>query len=181
MWEFSDKQTYIDAAKKNLDAENKTEELKSRLRDLGVEDFSDGLGSEAKFSRGDNVHNSKSAYEAAKAAGETELTYHQWVQVRTPEFKAWFGDWENDPDNASKVINPKTGEPLIVYHGAMGSIKRVDNRKVLTKEEKNEYRRLDQENFDRYLDNTKGLLEEDEVIVAEILKEMDGENNQKKI
>ena len=63
------------------------------------------------------------AYEAAKAAGETELTFHQWQQVRTPEFKAWFGDWENDPDNASKVINPKTGEPLIVYHGSMGSFK----------------------------------------------------------
>ncbi len=37
---------------------------------------------------------------------------------RTPEFKAWFGDWENDPDNASKVVNPKTGEPLVVYHGS---------------------------------------------------------------
>ena len=55
-------------------------------------------------------------YNKAKANGETELTYRQWVQVRTPAFKAWFGDWENDPDNASKVVNPKTGEPLVVYH-----------------------------------------------------------------
>ncbi|MDO4698258.1 MAG: hypothetical protein Q4A60_06240 [Pasteurellaceae bacterium] len=59
----------------------------------------------------------KPAYEQARAEGKTELDYRQWVQVRTPEFKAWFGDWENDPDNASKVINPKTGEPLVVYHG----------------------------------------------------------------
>ena len=58
------------------------------------------------------------AYEQAKADGETELTYRQWVQVRTPAFKEWFGDWENDPDNASKVVNPKTGEPLVVYHGS---------------------------------------------------------------
>ena len=58
------------------------------------------------------------AYEQAKADGETVLTYRQWVQVRTPAFKAWFGDWENDPDNASKVVNPKTGEPLVVYHGS---------------------------------------------------------------
>ena len=59
----------------------------------------------------------EAAYEQAKADGETELTYRQWVQVRTPAFKEWFGDWENDPDNASKVVNPKTGEPLVVYHG----------------------------------------------------------------
>ncbi|MGY4674234.1 LPD3 domain-containing protein [Ursidibacter arcticus] len=60
----------------------------------------------------------RSTYEQAKANGETELTFEQYQQVRTPEFKAWFGDWENDPENASKVINPKTGEPLVVYHGS---------------------------------------------------------------
>ncbi|MBO4576379.1 MAG: hypothetical protein J5680_04620, partial [Neisseriaceae bacterium] len=58
------------------------------------------------------------AYNLAKADGKTELTYKQWVQVRTPSFKAWFGDWENDPKNASKVVNPDTGEPLVVYHGS---------------------------------------------------------------
>ena len=58
------------------------------------------------------------AYEQAKADGETVLTYRQWVQVRTPAFKEWFGDWENDPKNASKVVNPNTGEPLVVYHGS---------------------------------------------------------------
>gem|GEM_PF-955573 len=33
-------------------------------------------------------------FEAAKAAGTTKLTQNQWQQVHTPEFKAWFGDWE---------------------------------------------------------------------------------------
>ena len=47
----------------------------------------------------------------------TKLTERQWLQVRTPEFKAWFGDWENDPANASKVVD-ENGEPLVVYHGA---------------------------------------------------------------
>lgn len=61
---------------------------------------------------------SKSAYDQAKENGETELTFQQWKQVRSPEFKRWFGDWENDPENASKVINPRTGEPLVVYHGS---------------------------------------------------------------
>lgn len=36
--------------------------------------------------------------------------------VRTVKFKQWFGDWENDPKNSSKVLD-KNGEPLIVYHG----------------------------------------------------------------
>lgn len=47
----------------------------------------------------------------------TNLTEDQWVAVRTPAFKAWFGDWENDPENASKVVD-ENGEPLVVYHGS---------------------------------------------------------------
>ena len=47
----------------------------------------------------------------------TNLTEQQWLQVRTPEFKAWFGDWENDPANASQVVDDN-GEPKVVYHGA---------------------------------------------------------------
>ena len=70
------------------------------------------------------------AYEQAKADGETVLTYRQWVQVRTPAFKEWFGDWENDPDNASKVVNPKTGEPLVVYHGTDAEFNIFDRGKA---------------------------------------------------
>ena len=47
----------------------------------------------------------------------TKLTEKQWLQVRTPEFKEWFGDWENDPTNASKVVD-ENGEPMVVYHGS---------------------------------------------------------------
>lgn len=39
-----------------------------------------------------------------------------WLLVRTPNFKRWFGDWENDPNHASKVVSPN-GEPQIVWHG----------------------------------------------------------------
>lgn len=46
----------------------------------------------------------------------TNLTERQWLQVRTKAFKEWFGDWENDPENASKVVD-ENGEPLVVYHG----------------------------------------------------------------
>lgn len=46
----------------------------------------------------------------------SNLTPKQYGQVRTPEFKRWFGDWEHDPENASKVVD-ENGEPLVVYHG----------------------------------------------------------------
>ena len=36
-------------------------------------------------------------------------------QIYTESFKQWFGDWLNDPENASKVVD-ENGEPLIVYH-----------------------------------------------------------------
>ena len=45
----------------------------------------------------------------------TKLNERQWLQVRTPSFKAWFGDWENDPVNASKVVD-ENGEPKVVGH-----------------------------------------------------------------
>jgi hypothetical protein len=46
----------------------------------------------------------------------SNLTAEQYKLVRTPEFKAWFGDWENDSENASKVVD-ENGEPLIVWQG----------------------------------------------------------------
>ncbi len=49
----------------------------------------------------------------------TKLNEMQWLQVRTPNFKAWFGDWENDPANASQVIDSETKEPMVVYHGSL--------------------------------------------------------------
>ena len=45
----------------------------------------------------------------------SNLTEKQYAQVRTKAFKRWFGDWENDPENASKVVD-ENGEPLVVYH-----------------------------------------------------------------
>ena len=46
----------------------------------------------------------------------TNLTERQWLQVRTPNFIKWFGDWINDPDNAS-VVRDENGEPKPVKHG----------------------------------------------------------------
>lgn len=36
--------------------------------------------------------------------------------TQTQQFKRWFGDWENNPKRASKVVN-EDGTPKAVYHG----------------------------------------------------------------
>lgn len=72
----------------------------------------------------------------------SNLTPEQYKLVRTPEFKAWFGDWENDPANASKVVD-SNGEPLVVYHATF------DNFNVFLKQEFN-----DKESLEWYNKNT---------------------------
>jgi hypothetical protein len=53
---------------------------------------------------------------------KSQLTEKEYFNVRTPEFKSFFGDWEtaylNDSyAGVSKVINPVTKEPQPVFHG----------------------------------------------------------------
>ena len=49
---------------------------------------------------------------------KSNLSYDNYVMVRTPAFINWFGDWINDPENASKVVD-ENGEPLVEFHGTM--------------------------------------------------------------
>lgn len=46
----------------------------------------------------------------------SNLSQQQWAYVRTKEFKSWFGDWENDPQHSSKMLD-ENGEPKVFYHG----------------------------------------------------------------
>lgn len=39
-------------------------------------------------------------------------------QTETEAFKKWFGDWQNHPERASKVVNAD-GTPKVVYHGTL--------------------------------------------------------------
>ncbi len=127
--------------------------LIARIKSSSLNETSD-IG-DVRFSRNEEL--TEERYNQAKAKGETELTFKQWQQVRSPEFKAWFGDWENDPENASKVVNPKTGEPLVVYHGVIGSIERINRNRKLTSDEMAEYRRLTQEIWDDYSKKYKAV------------------------
>lgn len=59
-------------------------------------------------------------YMKAPDGSPTSLNEKQWAQVRTKVFKEWFGDWENAPETASKIVG-SNGEPLVVYHGSQES------------------------------------------------------------
>lgn len=48
--------------------------------------------------------------------GNREQAIKAKVKVFTDEFKNWFGDWINNVEGSSKIVD-ENGEPLIVYHG----------------------------------------------------------------
>lgn len=68
---------------------------------------------------------SDGSYMKAPNGNPTNLNDKQWVQVRTKAFKEWFGDWENNPEDASKVID-ENGEPRVVYHGTYSDFNAFD-------------------------------------------------------
>lgn len=59
-------------------------------------------------------------------------------QTHSENFKRWFGDWENDPENASKVVDEE-GKPLVVYHQT--NAKRWINRETGEDWEKLDWRK----------------------------------------
>lgn len=61
----------------------------------------------------------------------SNLSEDQWVAVRTSAFKKWFGDWENNPAEASKVVD-SNGEPLVVYHGTSAKFDTFLSNKIST-------------------------------------------------
>lgn len=49
----------------------------------------------------------------------TRLTEQQWLLVRTPGFKRWFGDWEvGVPGRDCSALLDDQGEPLVLFHGS---------------------------------------------------------------
>lgn len=87
-------------------------------RELPVETLSQAKARQEEYSKEmqDILANAKRDSEGnllAPNGRPTNLTERQYAQVRTKAFKDWFGDWENDPENASKVVD-ENGEPLVV-------------------------------------------------------------------
>ena len=60
------------------------------------------------------------------------------VQIKSENFKNWFGDWENNPSKASKVVN-EDGTPKIVYHGTTSNFTTFDTQRFNTRENSGDY------------------------------------------
>jgi hypothetical protein len=48
-------------------------------------------------------------------ANDPRILFQPADPVESENFKNWFGDWETDPENASKVVT-ENGVPMVVYH-----------------------------------------------------------------
>lgn len=59
----------------------------------------------------------------------SKLNANQYEQVRTPEFKNWFGDWETNPESASKALD-ENGEPLVLFHGTKAKFDQFEYNKM---------------------------------------------------
>lgn len=57
------------------------------------------------------------------------LSVDDYDYVHSPEFKRFFGDWENDLEHASVILNER-GEPLPLYHGSNRLFDRFDFSKL---------------------------------------------------
>ncbi len=82
----------------------------------------DSLTEEAADEMAEIMRKSKAdgTYMKAPNGAASNLDERQWLQVRTKAFKEWFGDWENDPENASRVVD-ENGEPKVVYRGSLNA------------------------------------------------------------
>ena len=127
---------------------SETEDVARELTKLGVklresndvvsEGANTNEGTNDLYREADTEEEINSIIDKAKADGTymkapngnpTNLNERQWAQVRTKAFKDWFGDWENDPENASKVVD-ENGEPKVVYHGTRSEFNAFAPNKV---------------------------------------------------
>lgn len=101
---------------------NTREEFDEVVNDYAPQEFLDEYNSETPMSPAEEMRVIKdkaiqnNTFLKAPNGEDTNLTERQWLQTRTKAFKEWFGDWQNNPENASKVVD-ENGEPMVVYHG----------------------------------------------------------------
>lgn len=91
--------------------------------------INNGFLRDAVSTRGYSIHEEGLARESSKEFGIAERRGREVregglpkakrgenPQIYTENFKKWFGDWQNDSANASKVVD-ENGKPLVVYKG----------------------------------------------------------------
>lgn len=81
------------------------------------------------FGVGQNLIKDKNGNLLAPNGKISNLNEEQWKLVRTPDFISWFGDWQNDPQNASKVVD-ENGEPRVLYHSTNEDFIEFDTARI---------------------------------------------------
>lgn len=72
--------------------------------------MSSASSNKLEFESTAKAYGGKAAHQKAEDAGLTKLNYNQWIQVRTPAFKEWFGDWENAENLANDRATARAAE-----------------------------------------------------------------------
>ena len=119
-------------------------EEKSRY-EVRRKDYAEQRGMGGSFHNAWRVYDNKtgaygSTIYTSEAAARSSAARADWHtnSIRAQAFKKWFGDWETNPETASKVVNEDSepqytyqtpedvsrvtdaeGTPLVVYHGSM--------------------------------------------------------------
>ena len=101
--------------------------IREKISNIPVVSFE--LGGAVRYKNGGLTMKKPKAKLLAPNGKPSNLTPEQYILVRTPAFKAWFGDWENSPETASKVVD-ENGEPLVVYHGTNKDINKFIPSKI---------------------------------------------------
>lgn len=60
----------------------------------------------------------------------SNLPAHLWQLVRSAGFKQWFGDWEHNPQQSSKVVD-ENGEPMVMLHNTKTDFDTFDPKKSI--------------------------------------------------
>lgn len=128
----------------------------------------------------------KGEYLKAPNGEHTKLSPKDWVTVRTDRFKNWFGDWEKDPRNSSKIVDDN-GEPLIMYHGSDSKHEIFDRKKIDKSNtgtakgfhfssSKYDLKRYGKNIYSAFLDvrNPKRIFSDSQLQTEVITKDMDG-------
>ena len=113
----------------------------AELKQRGVDSAgADAQAAQREHAVTERVYGGRAAYEVAKAAGRTKLNFFQWVQVRTPRFKQWFGDWEaargvkelavKEPHDLSEQAALDGKKAIEQAFRSFGPVETVDGRSV---------------------------------------------------
>ena len=77
--------------------------------------------------KSDTVKLSARKGETAEKASPVKLKFNYVTE--TQQFRRWFGDWQNRPENASKIVDAD-GTPKVMYHGSPAQFTIFDKKKA---------------------------------------------------